>query len=169
MQSGHRQRAEVIRQLSLLALGSLRQQSAGMAKAAKAASAGGSSNSGGNAKIQLLLNALKPEPPKKVSLSPEELEDATRRAKEYSRLKMREHRLWQADLTTKLKLKRAAVDALPLPLKAAALEPDTEPFPTNRLVWTTTPPKEDVSEDRQKDEGGAKKGKPRKVIGTKKR
>lgn len=168
MQCVHKQRAEVIRQLSLLISNSLRQQSAGMAKAAKAAKAGGSSNSAGNARTQMLLNALKPEPPKKVSLSPEELEDAARRAKEYSRLKMREHRLWQADLTTKLKLKRAAIDALPPALKAAALEPDTEPFPVNRLMWTTTPPMEDAGQDRQKDEG-ATKGKPKKMLGTKKR
>ena len=42
------------------------------------------------------------------------------RAKEYSRLKMAAHRAWQADLSTKLNLKRAAIAALPEHLRAAA-------------------------------------------------
>jgi seryl-tRNA synthetase len=62
------------------------------------------------------------------------------RHKEYSRMKMKEHRAWQADLTTKLKLKQAAVAALPPHLRAAAEVPDDEPFPLNRNMWTLTPP-----------------------------
>ena len=56
------------------------------------------------------------------------------------RLKMQAHRAWQADLTTKLKLKRAAVAALPPHLRAAAEVPDNELFPLNREMWTHTPP-----------------------------
>ncbi len=55
-------------------------------------------------------------------------------------MKMKEHRAWQADLTTKLKLKLAAVAALPPHLRAAAEVPDDEPFPLNRRMWTLTPP-----------------------------
>ena len=57
-----------------------------------------------------------------------------RRAKEYSRRKMAEHRAWQADISTKIKLRDAALAALPADLRAAALVPDLTPFPTNRCV-----------------------------------
>ena len=53
---------------------------------------------------------------------------------------MQAHRAWQADMTTKLKLKLAAVAALPPHLRAAAEVPDLEPFPLNREMWTDTPP-----------------------------
>lgn len=46
----------------------------------------------------------------------------------------------QADLSTKLKLKQAAVAALPPHLRAAAEVPDDELFPLNRQMWTDTPP-----------------------------
>lgn len=63
-----------------------------------------------------------------------------RRAKDYSRRRMQAHRAWQADLTAKLKLKQAAVAALPPHLRAAAEVPDDEPFPLNREMWSDTPP-----------------------------
>lgn len=65
-----------------------------------------------------------------------------RRSKEYSRQKMRQHRLWQADLSTKLKLKLAALEALPPHLRAAAEKPDLSLFPLNRNIWRDTPPVE---------------------------
>lgn len=64
------------------------------------------------------------------------------RSREYSRLRMRQHRIWQADLSTKLKLKQAALAALPEQLRAAAKVPDLSLFPLNRNVWRETPPVE---------------------------
>ena len=56
------------------------------------------------------------------------------RAKEYSRQKMQQHREWQKDLTTKLKLKQAAIAALPEGfLRDAALVEDTALFPGGAL------------------------------------
>ena len=50
------------------------------------------------------------------------------------------HRDWQRDMTTKIKLRDAAIAALPEKLRAAALMPDDELFPSNRQMWTLTPP-----------------------------
>lgn len=58
---------------------------------------------------------------------------------------MRQHREWQTDLSTKLKLKLDAIAALPPDLQAAAKIPDMTPFPTNREIWTETPPTEEDS------------------------
>lgn len=44
------------------------------------------------------------------------------------------------DLTTKIKLQKAAAAALPPELRQAALEPDYTPFPRNRQIMTETPP-----------------------------
>lgn len=49
--------------------------------------------------------------PKKVApllLTPEQEAEYAERAKEYSRRMMREHRIWQADLTRKLQLKKVS-------------------------------------------------------------
>ena len=54
---------------------------------------------------------------------------------------MAAHRAWQADLGAKLRLKLAAVAALPAgPVRNAAAAPDYSPFPAGRGVWTDTPP-----------------------------
>ena len=49
-------------------------------------------------------------------------------------------REWQKDITLKIKLRDEAIAALPEELRAAAREPDFEPFPANRQMWTITPP-----------------------------
>lgn len=69
---------------------------------------------GGTCRLQHLL--LQPADSHYCCTSP----PCPRRHKEYSRKKMAEHRAWQADLTQKLKLKQAAVAALPPELRAAA-------------------------------------------------
>jgi hypothetical protein len=86
------------------------------------------------------------------------------RAKEYSRLKMQQHRQWQIDLTTKLKLKQAAIGALPPDLQAAAMIPDDTPFPSNRQIWTETPPVEEVEKGPAQTQRTG-----RRTLGTKKR
>ncbi|EIE19310.1 hypothetical protein COCSUDRAFT_58603 [Coccomyxa subellipsoidea C-169] len=73
-------------------------------------------------------------------LSPEDAQlwkDAT---KEYNRLKMMQHRAWQTDLSVKLKLKKAALAALPEDLRELANRPETERVPLNRQMFTHTPP-----------------------------
>lgn len=68
------------------------------------------------------------------------VEDGRRLAKEYSRVLMRRLRARQKAETTLLRLKKEAIEALPEPLKAAALVPDLAPFPANRFMATLTPP-----------------------------
>ncbi|XP_010434231.1 PREDICTED: uncharacterized protein LOC104718220 [Camelina sativa] len=58
------------------------------------------------------------------------VEDGKRLAKEYSRVLMREHRAKRVAETNLLKLREAAVEALPEHLKKAALERDLTPFYT---------------------------------------
>lgn len=52
---------------------------------------------------------------------------------------MRQHRAWQAGLSAKLKLKQAALEALPPHLRAEAAKPDLALFPLNRQIWRETP------------------------------
>lgn len=108
---------------------------------------------------------LEPSDAEAPPLSPELLAEAERRAKEYSRRKMQQHREWQADLTGKLKLKQAAIAALPEGfLRDAALVEDTAFFPANRMMWTETPPVEDAAQQQVQAQGSAKRR-----IGTKRR
>ena len=118
----------------------LRLQVALLSKSSKGAAAGSKVK---DSDYEQLARALERQPVKPLNLTPEELQEAAEIAKEYSRKKMRQHRAWQKDLTTKLKLKLAAIDALPDDLRAAAREPDMEPFPLTRRMWTETPPKEE--------------------------
>lgn len=72
---------------------------------------------------------------------------------------MAAHRAWQKDLATKLALKNAAIAALPAgPVRDAAAAPDYTPFPTNRAVWTDTPPVEGFSGAGSGGDGGGKGG-----------
>lgn len=119
-----------------------------------------------DSKLQMMLKALEPHPVKPLDMTEEELEQAAQRAKEYSRKRMHEHRQWQIDLTTKLRLKKEAIQALPDDLRAAAMVPDYELFPTNRLMWTETPPREEGATKKRVTDG-AKSKKP--SFGTKKR
>ncbi|KAI3988651.1 hypothetical protein MKX01_027015 [Papaver californicum] len=75
------------------------------------------------------------------------VEDGRRLAKEYSRVLMRKHRARQAAESTILRLKKAAIEALPDHLKEAALVPDLTPFPANRFMATLTPPIEGYIEN----------------------
>lgn len=74
------------------------------------------------------------------------VEDGRRLAKEYSRVLMRKHRARQKAETTLLRMKKEAIEALPEPLKTAALVPDLAPFPPNRYMATLTPPIEGYME-----------------------
>ena len=93
-------------------------------------------------RTQALIDVMSPGD-QDVTWTDEELADAAKRAKEYSREKMREHRAWQRQFMTKVKLRDAAIEALPTEvLRAAARAPDLSPFPSHRQVWMETPPHE---------------------------
>lgn len=102
-------------------------------------------------KAQKFLLALTPQEVGDLDLSKEEQAEAAARSREYSRQKMEQHRAWQRDLTMKIKLREAAIDALPEELRAAARQPDNEPFPANRQMWTLTPPIPGFQEQQQTD------------------
>ncbi|KAK9839255.1 hypothetical protein WJX81_004504 [Elliptochloris bilobata] len=104
------------------------------------------------------LQALKPmafeEPP---PMTPEEKAENAARAKEYSRLKMVEHRAWQTDLQTKLDLKMAAIAALPEELRADCMTFHiSEAPPLNRNIFTLTPPIKDFQKLQQQRRRGRK-------------
>lgn len=114
-------------------------------------------------RTQDLIDALSPGKDD-VTWTDEELADAAARAKEYSRQKMHEHRQWQKQFMTKVKLRDAAIAALPTEeLRAAARTPDLTPFPSQRQVWTETPPHEQGAATRD----DTKDDKRRRKIGTK--
>ncbi|CAL9226253.1 unnamed protein product [Arabidopsis halleri] len=68
------------------------------------------------------------------------VEDGIRLAKEYSRVLMREHRARRVAEINLVKLRKAAIEALPENLRKGALERDLTPFPVNRGLATLTPP-----------------------------
>lgn len=71
------------------------------------------------------------------------VEDGKRLAKEYSRVLMKEHREKRAAEIGLVKMRKAALEALPEKLKKAALERDTTtPFPVIRGAATVLPPVE---------------------------
>lgn len=65
---------------------------------------------------------------------------------EYSRHKFREHHLHNAHFTRMIKLREAAIAALPEALQAEARAPDLEPIPVQRRVFTETAPIADFQE-----------------------
>jgi hypothetical protein len=151
---------------------------------ASASTSGGKSGDSRKGRTQELLDVLTPT--EKVTASESELEEAAKRcvffvnvlhaadflhsfinqcrAKEYSRQKMRQHRAWQAEFMTKVKLRDAALAALPESLREAAMAPDLTPFPSTRQVWMETPPHEkgDSKQVQQEDTDKRKR-----KIGTK--
>lgn len=70
----------------------------------------------------------------------EEFAEDKRISKEYARFKMLEHTDRGKDEALKLRLKQAALAALPEDLRNLAMQIDTAPFPANRHIATETPP-----------------------------
>merc|ERR1739848_150433 len=66
---------------------------------------------------------LKPEPQAKPTFTKEELEDAEKRAKEYSRQKSYQNLAWRRDMEAKFRLRNEAVAALPEVLQHSANQP----------------------------------------------
>lgn len=71
-------------------------------------------------------------------------------AKEHSRKAMQAHRAMQADLQDKIKLKNAAIAALPEHLRGPASEDDVRLFPAKRKFPTDSPPKPGFDESRRR-------------------
>lgn len=128
----------------------------GYAKVAREPKAQESGKQGptGDSSVSRLVKALEYEDPGKIELSPEDGAELARRSKEFARLKMDEHRAWQTALNIKLRLKLAAIEALPPDLKEAALVEDMSPFPVDRPVFTLTPPKAGYAEDQKQEQEG---------------
>lgn len=101
--------------------------------------------------LQKIVEFLTPQEVKPLDLTPEEQREWEGRAKEYSRLKMAEHRAWQKALSIKLKLKQAAIRALPLELRVEAEKDDDALPPMNRNMFTHTPPIPGYMDRRQED------------------
>lgn len=107
--------------------------------------------------------ALTPPPAtKKPPLAAAAAADLAAQAKAHSAAAMAAHRAWQADLGAKLRLKRAALAALPAgPVRDAAAAPDYSPFPAGRAVWTDTPPIPGFEAAAAGDGGGGREAAPR--------
>ncbi|KAJ7518020.1 hypothetical protein O6H91_21G051200 [Diphasiastrum complanatum] len=84
-------------------------------------------------------NVTEAETARKMELT---VEEGKRLAKESSRILMHEERERQAGESMRLKLKLAAIAALPEHLRIKAMEPDLTPFPSNRIPASLTPPVE---------------------------
>ncbi|CAI5521670.1 unnamed protein product [Closterium sp. Naga37s-1] len=76
-------------------------------------------------------------------------EEERRMAKEYSRLMMQKHHQQRGAESARLKLKLAAIQALPAgKLRDSAVLPDFTPFPSNRIAPSLTPPIKELQEER---------------------
>lgn len=91
--------------------------------------------------IAMLAPAATGRPAGAAAAAPaEEDAEAQQRLKEFTRQRMREYVAWRRDLHNKLRLKQAALAALPPELRAAAAEEDTTPFPLTRHFLYDSPP-----------------------------
>eukprot|EP00271_Cylindrocystis_brebissonii_P017143 TRINITY_DN4327_c0_g1_i1.p1 TRINITY_DN4327_c0_g1~~TRINITY_DN4327_c0_g1_i1.p1 ORF type:complete len:183 (-),score=31.27 TRINITY_DN4327_c0_g1_i1:1028-1576(-) len=100
----------------------------------------------------LIEEALKDEKVATVKMDSEQAAMELAMAKEYSRKRMAMHRASSVGEVTRLKMKLAAIEALPEgKLRDAARVPDFSPFPTNRIAASLTPPMQGVLEDRARE------------------
>lgn len=90
--------------------------------------------------LQKVIAMLVPPAAEPPARSRAEQQELVARVKEFSRARMQQHAAWQRDLGTKLALKRAAIQALPPKLRAAALREDRSPFPLTRHFLYDVPP-----------------------------
>jgi hypothetical protein len=90
--------------------------------------------------LQRVLTMLVPQDRSPPAEAPEALAANQAHAKAYSSRKMAEHKAWRAGMLDKLRLKQAALAALPPALRLAAAQEDLEPFPLTRHALYETPP-----------------------------
>lgn len=150
-------------------MGPLLIQVSGLASAASVAAKKGGSGKGGSEEketkgkrkpgsderekaAKIVDMALKPAKVKTVERTLEEAAADQAKAKEYSRLKMMEHRMMRSGESARLKLKLAAIEALPAgKLRDAAKVPDWTPFPALRMAAAFSPPRPDFVDDRMRE------------------
>ncbi|ABO98182.1 predicted protein [Ostreococcus lucimarinus CCE9901] len=85
------------------------------------------------------------------NLTPEELAEYEARAKAYSREKMRAERAFAADINEKIRIKKAAIAALPAgATRDAAMVEDEDLFPLKRKLPMYTPAIPGFYEDKQR-------------------
>ncbi|KAK3275881.1 hypothetical protein CYMTET_16010 [Cymbomonas tetramitiformis] len=94
--------------------------------------------------LEAFVDAAEPIHVPKEELDPDTAAQDKARAREYNKMKMAEHRAWQRDINTLIKLQKDAISALPPELQAAAMVPDMNPFPSRRHIFYETPPKKGV-------------------------
>ena len=97
------------------------------------------------------LRSVAPVEYEDEQLTAEELAEYEAKAKEYSRRKLRADRAFMADINQKIRIKMAAIDALPAgPVREAALVEDLELFPLKRKMPSWTPAIPGYYEEKQR-------------------
>lgn len=97
------------------------------------------------------LRSIAPVEYEAEKLTSEELAEFEAKAKDYSRNKMRAERVFMADINEKIRIKKAAIEALPSgPVRDAALVEDLELFPMKRKLPSWTPAIPGYYEEKQR-------------------
>lgn len=100
---------------------------------------------------ETFLRAIAPSDVAEDALSEEELEAYEAKAKAYSREKMRAERAFAKDINEKIRIKTAAVEALPAgAVRDAAMVEDDELFPLKRKLPSYTPAIPGYYEEKQR-------------------
>lgn len=100
---------------------------------------------------QLLVDAATPAVLEPENLSETTLAEFAAKAQAYSSKKMAQHRAWQGDMNQKIRLKRAAIAALPSGfLRDEASKEDLTLFPLSRQSPLMTPPIDGYWEKKQR-------------------
>ncbi|KAG2499122.1 hypothetical protein HYH03_002705 [Edaphochlamys debaryana] len=89
-----------------------------------------------NPRLSPVVTLLSPPPRQAVPLTPEQQAAVA----EHEATTFAEHQAWVRDMAVKFQLQKAALHALPEPLRQMATQPDTSPLPLNRKYLFDTPP-----------------------------
>ena len=95
---------------------------------------------GGRDQYGAIKQAILAEPDEERYLPTESREEMEERKARMSRMAIREHFAQNVAMNAGAKLRQAALEALPEPLRDEARQPDLTPFPVLRRVWTETAP-----------------------------
>ncbi|KAJ0402316.1 hypothetical protein P43SY_008557 [Pythium insidiosum] len=108
--------------------------------AAKKKTAKKGKKGGEDANFELMLRTLRGRYPEAEPFTEEEKARHAEIAIRYNRMSTIRHNHYMRDLQTKIDLKWAAINALPVELQAEAMEIDDAPVPEERSFATWTPP-----------------------------
>ena len=95
---------------------------------------------GGRDQYGAIKQAILAEPDEELFLPTESREEMEERKAKMSRMAIREHFAQNVAMNAGVKLRKAALEALPEPLREEARQPDLTPFPVLRRVFTETAP-----------------------------